>query len=182
MKWFISDLHFGQRSMLIWRTQFKTIDEMNMFLIDNLFKNIKPGDILYFLGDLSMGKAGADYFFANLPRSVVFHWVTGNHDKATAKYGKQCASITPLKEIKIGSNKVVLCHYPMLTYNCSHYNAWLLYGHHHAGSQGTAEVARILNGKQLNVNCEMHNYMPWSEIEVEAYMDTRPDNWDRIIK
>jgi calcineurin-like phosphoesterase family protein len=143
---------------------------------------MKPGDILYFLGDLSMGKQGADYFFSKLPRHITFHWVRGNHDKNIAKYAHKCASITELKEIKIRDTKVVLCHYPMLTWNCSHYNSWMLYGHHHIGSHGTDELDTRAVGKMLNVNCEMNDFKPWSELDVIKYMENRPDNWDLVTK
>jgi len=89
--------------------------------------------------------------------------------------------MSSLKDVYIGDKlPVVLCHYPMLTWNKSHYNSFMLYGHHHTNSNGTAELAYKAEGKMLNVNVEFHNYMPWSEEEVIEYMSHRPDNWDLI--
>lgn len=156
---------------------------MNKTIINNTLNAVMPGDEFYFLGDLSWDQNVLRNFFARWPDNVGFHWILGNHEKKQWKqFEKKCASISPLKEVNIDKTKVVLCHYPMLIWNKSHYNSWMLYGHHHANSHGTDKLDLYARGKMLNVNVEFHNYDPWTEKEVAAYMSNRPNNWDYIDK
>jgi calcineurin-like phosphoesterase family protein len=181
MKYFTSDWHLGHKLMLrLGHRPFKTMDEMNNTIIDNMFKVLKKGDILYFLGDLGWDNSIIDYFFNNKPKGVQFHWILGNHDKNSAKYSKFCESISPIKEVKVEGNTIVLCHYPLTTWNKSHFNSFMLYGHHHIGSHGTDKLDVHTEGKMLNVNVEFNDYKPWSEKDILAYMKEQPDNWDFI--
>ena len=76
-----------------------------------------------------------------------------------------------------------LSHYPMLTWDRSHYDSILLFGHHHAHTHKADEIRKYeLSGKMLNVNCEFFNYNPINELGVINIMKTRPHNWDYIEK
>jgi len=183
MKYFSSDYHFSHTNVIPWsKRPFSSIEENNEVIISNIEKALKPGDELYFLGDLSWDVNFTRVFFERIKKAhIQFHWILGNHEKGSDLYRKQCASMSSLKDVYIGDKlPVVLCHYPMLTWNKSHYNSFMLYGHHHANSNGTVELVHKAEGKMLNVNVEFHNYMPWSEEEIVEYMKMRPDNWDLI--
>lgn len=184
MKWFSSDWHLSHENVLAWSSRpFKTIDDMNKVIIKNTINAVNPGDDFYFLGDLSWDQNVTKDFFAQWPYNANFHWILGNHEKKQWKqFESKCASISMLKEVNINKTKVVLCHYPMLTWNKSHYNSWMLFGHHHKNSHGSGVIDTLTRGKMLNVNVEFHYFMPWSEKEVEEYMSKRPNNWDYIEK
>ena len=185
MKYISSDFHLDHTLMIkLGIRPFSSLEEMNNIIIQNLLNVLKPGDQFYFLGDLSWSKKGYYDFFNQWPKNVEFHWILGNHDKKQYKQYKHFASsISDIKEIYIGNKQpVTLCHYPMLTWNKSHYNAFMLYGHHHVGSNGTDKLNNLIQGKMLNVNCEMYDYKPWSENEILEYMEKKPDNWDLIKK
>lgn len=173
MKYFTSDFHCFHEKLLSFRP-FITTDEMNEKLCESL-SVLKRGDILYYLGDIAMKRVGFDLFFSSIPKGVDVHWILGNHDeKYSKKYSNIVASVQRIKYIKIGNNKTTLCHFPMYTWNCSHYNAWHLFGHHHN------DKIKYVTGKSLNVNIELHEYKLWSEEEVIEFMNTRPDNWDLV--
>jgi calcineurin-like phosphoesterase family protein len=86
--WLISDTHFGHSNILKFTDSdgelirgklFETVEEMDQTMIDNWNKTVKPGDIVYHLGDLFMGDK--DKFLKN------FKWlhgqkrlIVGNHD------------------------------------------------------------------------------------------------------
>ena len=106
----------------------------------------------------------------------------GNHEKGWEQHKRFCSSIERLDSTTINGNHVVMCHYPMITWDRSHFNAWQLFGHHHNKSYGFKEIVEKSIGKTLNVNIEFHDYKPWSEEEIIEYMNTRPDNWDLIRK
>ncbi len=180
MKYFSSDFHFSHEGVIKWSNRpFKNVDEMNETIVSNILSTLKSGDDLYFLGDLSWDNEYTKQFFDRI-KHINFHWVLGNHEKGSDFFRQRCRSMTSLKEVKIGDKSVTLCHYPMLTWNKSHYNSYMLHGHHHINSHGTAELEARAPGKILNVNVEFHDYKPWSEDEIVSFMKTRPDNWDII--
>lgn len=183
MKWFSSDWHLSHKNIIEYSNRpFKSIEEMDNTIIENMFTPLKKGDELFFLGDMSWSKDTYRRVFDVIPKNISFHWIIGNHElNKWKRWRTNVTSTSELRHIKIQGNTVALCHYPMFTWNKSHYNSWMLYGHHHAGKDtSTDKVQQYLRGKMLNVNCEFHDYKPWSETEIIEYMSAQPDNWDYI--
>ena len=182
MKWFSSDWHLGHGNVIKFSDRpFASVQEMNTTILKNMYAPLKKGDILYYLGDLSWSKSAYERAFDELPEGVEFVWILGNHDKKQWKQFKHLAtSVADFKEINISGTLVTLCHYPMLTWNKSHYNSWMLFGHHHNKSHGTHEIEQRTMGKMLNVNCEFNDYKPYSEMDLARIMAEKPNNWDYI--
>lgn len=186
MKYITSDPHLGHSNVIRFASRpFSSIEEMDEVLLDNMFSPLRKGDELYVLGDLSWTIAGYDAIFERVKKGCNFHWILGNHDEKyykqiAHKWNNKIASVQRLKEIKVCGNYTSLCHYPMLMWNKSHHNAWLIHGHAHNGKHGTDELQTRAEGKVLNANCEFHNFKPWTEDEIEEYMSKMPNNWDYI--
>jgi calcineurin-like phosphoesterase family protein len=188
-KYFSSDFHLGHRMIVRQDARnFSSIEYMDHYIIRNIMDNMERGSDFYFLGDLAWTPEGAEFFFREAKKkNISVHWIVGNHDRRVKQYFSVATTIAAMREVKLtdGENTypATLCHYPMLTYNKSHYNAFLLFGHHHAHTHGKEEIDRFeKNGKRLNVNCEFHDYLPVSEEQVIEIMKSRPDNWDLITK
>lgn len=50
---FTSDLHFGHKNVIHFdKRPFFTLDEMDKILIENWNNKVKPGDLVYVLGDM----------------------------------------------------------------------------------------------------------------------------------
>ena len=185
MKWFSSDWHLGHANVIRFSDRpFKSVEEMNKEIIRRMFAPMKKGDDLYLLGDLSWSEEGYEMIFAEADRKGVnIHWILGNHDqKEYRKYRNRVKSITDYREIKVQGHSVTLCHYPMLTWNKSHFDAWMLFGHHHTSGHGDSKIKELTKGKMLNVNCEFNDYKPYSENDIIRIMESRPHNWDFIQK
>jgi len=181
MKYFTSDFHIGHTKVIQFsKRPFSSVQEMDDTIIKNVISILKPKDELYFLGDFSWSLSSSQKFFSQLPYDVDFYYILGNHENGHERFKSRCKVISPLYEIVIAGNITTLCHYPMITWNKSHYNSWHLFGHHHNNSNGTDKLSSLVHGKALNVNIEFHDYKPWSEDEIVAYMSKRPDNWDLI--
>ena len=181
MKYFTSDWHLGHKNILKYSNRpFENIDEMDNAIFRMVMETTKPGDEIYLLGD--MGSLDAiKRFFEKFPKDRGFHWIEGNHDKNYAcQFKKRLASISTLKDVKIDGVHTILCHYPMLTWNRSHYNNWHLFGHHHIGGHGSEGIAQRTVGKMLNVNLEFNNYKMYSEKDIRRIMERKEDNWDYI--
>lgn len=178
--WFTSDWHLSHENLMNGiKRPFHSIEEMNDHVISNFYNQIKAGDQVYFLGDFSWDKKVANDFLSKLPKNINFHFIYGNHDKGFLSQqvlNKHCASVSWLKDIKIGEQKITLCHYLMKSWDCSHYNAWHLHGHHHVNTKS------IENGKIMNVCIDVNNYKMINYDEVCEYMKNCPDNWDLISK
>ena len=196
-KWFTSDWHLGHNAAIEYgQRPFKDTEEMSNQIIKNMFSYTRRGDDLYFLGDLAWGKEWIEIVLEEATkRKIRFRWILGNHDmryanlyKNRIKVFNKHNSMHEMIEIKLTDKEgkhypTTLCHYPMFTYNKSHYNAFLLFGHHHATTHGAGVISQFeKQGKRLNVNCEFHDYRPVSEIEIIEAMRHKPNNWDLIDK
>lgn len=78
--WFISDTHFQHENILKFSpSPFKSIEERDETLIDNWNSLVKPGDIVYHLGDVFFGsKESFKKLWSRLKGSK--RLIVGNHD------------------------------------------------------------------------------------------------------
>lgn len=185
-RFFSSDWHLSHKFM-VQNRGFDSINEMNELILNNFMSVIKSEDEFYFLGDLSWNEDIILDFFINYisKRKIKFYWILGNHDHNNKlnRYKDYCVEIVSIKEIYLSKDQsITMCHYPMVSWNKSHFGAWQLYGHHHKNLNAVPNMFLLERtlGKTLNVNCEFHNFFPWSQDEIVEYMKNRPDNWDTI--
>lgn len=78
----ISDLHLGHEGILKYRTQFKTIEEHDNFIIDNWNKVVTPQDKVYVLGDVCWKKKDLEKIKLLSGKKIL---IAGNHDILGAK-------------------------------------------------------------------------------------------------
>ena len=116
------------------------VESMDRNLINNWNTVINKNDTVYFLGDLS---------FYSVEKTIEIvkklngkkHWIIGNHDKKLIKNTELTSLFEWVKDIETiyiqdntvpkGRTKIILCHYPMLTWDGSHNGSWHLHGHSH---------------------------------------------------
>lgn len=134
-RWFTADTHFGQEKLLQLQPRpYSSLAEMEEDLIRRWNEVVKPGDIVYHLGDFAVGKA------EDKPRlQVIFNrlngekmLVSGNHDNRNAfikKLGWKW--VGDIKNISVDGIDVVLFHWPMQAWDGSMTGSWHLYGHVH---------------------------------------------------
>lgn len=168
--YFTADLHFGHAKVVEYsRRPFASLDDMEEALIRNWNETVQRGDEVYVLGDFSMASAErTDAILARLGGHK--YLVRGNHDRgmkssAHARFGW----IKDLYELKVPEpdvvgkkQRIVLCHYPLLTWNAAHYGAWQLHGHSHGSLSGS------YGGRRLDVGVDCHDYRP---VSYEAIKD-----------
>lgn len=119
MIWLTSDLHLGHDKEFIWKARgFKSVDEMNRIIIENLVNNVQPEDDLYILGDLILGNIEeGKKLLRRIPGKV--HVILGNHDSAAKiefykSLGWDCQWSLMTK---INGYTVLLSHWPTKTSN-----------------------------------------------------------------
>lgn len=165
--WFTSDTHFYHyRCIEYCNRPFKTVEEMNEVLISNWNFCVKPGDLIYHLGDFGWKNCESIIRRLNGQKFLI----EGSHDAEGKRLKKYWCQITPIKIIKIENQFVVMSHTAMRVWERSHYGSWHLFGHSH----GMLESY----GKSFDVGVDAHDYFPWSWDEVKAKMSGLEDNFN----
>jgi len=107
---------------------FKNEYEQQQCLLDNHNSIVRTKDTVYYLGDIAMTKEGAITALSKMNGQKIF--ILGNHDFRFINTIKEyCKEVHNLHDIRIGQQKITLCHYAMRVWNCSHHGAWELYAH-----------------------------------------------------
>ena len=101
-------------------------------------------------------------------------FIHGNHDKVMKK--RKDVFLHDILDIYVDEQPITLCHYPMVSWNKSHFGAWMLHGHHHRDTSALPEFS----GKKMNMFFGNYGYRPVHFSQVKEFMDKRPDNWDFI--
>jgi len=165
---FISDTHFGHKNILKHADRpFADIHEHDAKLMRTWNETIGPSDDVYHLGD---------FMFYGKPEDLIphlngrIHLIFGNHDKRLrkAKYADLFASTHDYLELKVGvkgeHQLVVLCHYPIESWNKRHYGSWHLHGHCHGSLPSPAWQRRV------DMGVDVWNYRPVPYAEVATHM------------
>lgn len=141
--WYSADLHLGhQRIIEFCKRPFVSTDEMNAALIRNFQGCVGHDDDLWILGDFAFGKdAGRmENWFHQLPGRK--HLIIGNHDDE-AVVSLPWNSIAYMAEIRGGERDLVLCHYPMITWNGARRGSLQLFGHVHDQWRGARNSVNV---------------------------------------
>lgn len=168
--WFTSDTHFGHGNVIEYSNRpFEHETDMDENMIINWNAHVKPGDVIYHLGDFSFHKPARTL---NILRRLQGqkYLVFGNHDKYSRKdrdFLEHWIWARDLADIKVGSQRIVLCHYAMLTWNQSHRGSWQLHGHSHGSLRESQTSLRC----DVGVDC--WNYSPVSYEELEKKMSKK---------
>lgn len=211
MIWFTSDSHYNHRNIVrgvsSWPNKnscrnFNTVDEMNMIMVESINRVVKVDDTLFHLGDWSFhGKEYISEFRKKINCKNV-HLIYGNHDVEISKdptFQELFASVEFYREVNINGQKIVLCHYPLRTWNKCHHGSWHLFGHCHGhlSHQVPAAVLKTLltekrwddlyalsegldvdgicsNGKSFDVGIDTHpQFRPYSYTEIHDIMSKK---------
>lgn len=163
--WFVADLHLNHHNIIgHCKRPFEDVRQMNSVLMDNLNSVVLPQDILYILGDFCWDRRSyvVQEFVQQIKcRKVIF--VLGNHDHFLSKnpndpfisYNKDYVKIVSgFLEVKIENTHVVMCHYPLLSWNKSGHGSINLHGHCHGNLRKRKNA--------LDVGVDPNNYFPLS--------------------
>lgn len=170
-----ADTHFGHTNIIKYCDRpFESVEQMDQLLIDNWNKLIEPEDVVYHLGDFTLGdiETAANYFNQLNGNILVLgnHW---HHDKRwlprnyfgplALEYPTidvaRVSILPPMVVLEVAGLQcrplaITLCHYPLAVWDRKHYGAWHLYAHTHKGDN-SGEF-------RLNVGVDCMNYCPIS--------------------
>ncbi len=164
---FTADTHLGHHRIIQYCNRpfqssadaITNVEKMNDTILQRFNEVLKPGDILYHLGDVAWSNYSWSRFFDNLNCKQV-HLVWGNHDKHMRgkELPKSIVHNCDLKSITIDKTNVLLCHYAMRTWPKKGKGGIQLYGHSHGMLPG--------EGRQIDVGVDTNRFYPyaWEEI------------------
>jgi calcineurin-like phosphoesterase family protein len=175
---FTSDTHFLHKNIIrLANRPWCSREEMYEALIDLWNEAVGKDDEVYHFGDVSMGSAGKTVeILKRLNGKKYLLW--GNHDSSLRK--KQafldefewCRNYAELKvqdaDAPTGVQRIVLCHYPLYTWNHAHHGSWMLHGHCHGNIDAINESTI-----RLDVGVDSHDYRPISYDDVKRIMSAR---------
>lgn len=184
MKYFFtSDLHLGHANIIKHCNRpFKDVEEMNESLINNWNSVVGSDDFVYVLGDFFFfGKVRAMDTVKRLNGAI--YWIVGNHDRGHVKKKDlliRFEGVDKLKNIRIKcilerngghvefDKKMVLCHFPLLSWEGSGGGSWHLHGHCHGS------LDKSYRGLRMDVGVDTHpGYRPYGLEEIIDYMSAR---------
>ena len=195
--WFSSDFHYNHKNLVSgisnWTNKskcrkFDTLEEHNDKLVKSINSCVALNDILYFLGDWSFGSSKEIIEFRKRLVCKNIHLVLGNHDEIIMSKQRELIgqdkfiSISQIKKIKINDQLIVLCHFPMRTWENANKGSWMLHGHCH-GTLGKHYNFKQLFSKifirsevrkTMDVGIDTHpQFKPYSYEAIKQIMDKR---------
>ena len=191
--YFSSDHHFGHEGVIKWCNRpFNDVDHMDRVMINNWNSTVMPNDIVYYLGDISMGKG--DYvknIISQLNGYKIL--IIGNHDKKSHTFYLQVGfkAIFNSATIQVAKHIVTLSHCPLIgvwredtshiknsidenwhkesvfsRFSCINNGQVHLHGHVHSRPED-----RIL-GQQFDVGVDANNYTPVSMKTINQFVQS----------
>ena len=174
--WFTADLHFGHEAVIRMQNRpFENADEMDHALIDNINECVRPEDTLYILGDVSH-HISPEETAALLKKIHCYKYLLlGNHDVTgdpeRCRYDESLFEWTGYyRKINAYDLKIVMMHYPLMTWHKISAGSVMLHGHIH--SDGTYNLENIRNGiRRYDVGVDANNYFPVSIYQVKEWAE-----------
>ena len=173
--WFTADPHFGHKNIIEYCDRpFSSAGDMDFTLIENWNKVVRPLDTVYLLGDVTFGgpKVVRSYF------SQLVGWirvVPGGHDhnwnKKKEVYYSASNTVDILSDlctVKVApKTEIVLCHFPLESWDGAYYDVVHLHGHSHGKS-------RIVKNR-IDVGVDRWNFTPVSLEQIQALIVQRTE-------
>lgn len=174
-----SDPHFNHANIIRFCNRpFVDTEEMNKSLIASWNNLITDEDVVYILGDFSLGSSkSALYILEQLNGKK--YLITGNHEKSVLSNDncrKHFEWIKDYFELKYDNKYFMLFHYAMRVWNKSHHGSIHLYGHSHDGLDKDNEY----NGLSMDVGMDsayriFGEYRPFNIEEIIEIMNKRKE-------
>jgi calcineurin-like phosphoesterase family protein len=168
--WFTSDTHYGHQNIVRgetrWRDEtgaiplnnvrdFDSLIEMNQSLVKGINLHVEPSDWLIHLGDWSFGGCPRIKEFREQINCNNIVLILGNHDQHIQRDsgGGPFRSLFHRAESYLEvfysagnhNSRIILCHYPISSWNEMHYGSYMLHGHQHLKGDSRFGIGRTMD-------------------------------------
>lgn len=188
--WITSDTHYGHknicRGVTNWRLpdgtipisqtrDFKSIEQMNDTIVNNINEVVKQEDILIHLGDWSFGGFENIRKFYDRIICKNIHLILGNHDHHILNNRENVQelflTVSQYETLVIGKQEFRLMHYPISSWDGLNKGVMHLHGHCHLPTE-----LRFGKGKRVDVGIDGHpSFKPYHVLrDVVPMLEKRP--------
>jgi len=175
---FTADLHLGHANCIKYCNRpFPSSHEMNKALIENWNSVIGETDDVFLVGDVSFSGLDQTCRMLETMNGKKF-LIAGNHDarlRRKNEFVKCFEWVKDYHELTVqdedapaGRQLVVLCHFPLLSWNRSRYGSWMVHGHCHG--QLNNESRGI---KRHDCGVDPNNYLPLRYSQLKTIFSQR---------
>lgn len=175
MIWFTADTHLGHESIITQAGRpFGSVGEMDDHIIGAINDMVAPGDELYVLGDFAFRVQREDVRrYRWLIRCNNVYLVRGNHDvlwHGDSPFQAEYGYFDGLHSPRPRRHRIVMCHYPILSWRSMDHGSIHLHGHIHA--KADYNLRNREDGVfRYDVGVEANGYMPVSLDQVTEFFD-----------
>ena len=162
MNYYISDTHFGHENLVKYSRQlFGSAAEMEAVIVKKWRDRVTEEDMVYIIGDLFFRHKDPESVLSLLPGRKIL--IEGNHDRTWIRKidaEKYFEHIELMAEIKDNGRRVILCHYPMMTWFEYGKGTYHIYGHIHDKVDVPYWPLLLKMENALNAGVEINQYCP----------------------
>lgn len=176
---FVSDLHFLHKNIIQYnRSYLSDVDEMNNLLVEEWNKVVKPNDLVFDLGDICIGNPNKVLPLLERLNGFIIH-LKGNHDgptifeKLQPSLPKHLFLDSPYLKVNINGQTIVLCHYPIASWENAGRGSIHLYGHCHGSFSLQDKMGKSLDVGVDSTYNRLNKLRPISLAEVLQFMSER---------
>lgn len=161
---FTSDSHFFHKNIIKYCDRpFDSVEQMNEEMVKRWNAKVQPHDVVYHLGDVT---------FAGSDKNTILHelngfkkLIPGNHDNVREMANYFDIESTLVNLTLSPAVKIVLCHYPIESWQNA-YHGWY---HFHGHTHGTTKFRREKDHR-VDVGVDVHDFAPVSFDEILDYI------------
>jgi len=177
--WFTSDWHLGHKNIVgpdvsNWKSgyrDFKSLDQMNDTIINNINSLVMPDHILFNVGDICIRDNPRSWYDRiNCNNNYI---CVGNHDRLSKLKQIPNAIVSDIFKVKFNNEdlRVFMSHYAHRVWDRSHHGAYHIYGHSH--NSLADDWGLSLDVGIDSIYAKFGEYRPISYRELENYMKSR---------
>ena len=163
MIFFTADLHLGHANIIKHCDRpFSSVEEMDEHLITAWNSCVQPNDSVYILGDfIFRSTLSPDNYLSRLKGKK--HLLLGNHDTNWIKkvdLTKYFKTVDKYLEISHCQHRMILCHYPLMSWNSMSKGSYMIHGHIH-NNRGASYFPMLQKMPNLlNAGVDINDFRP----------------------
>jgi calcineurin-like phosphoesterase family protein len=163
---FTSDHHFGHGGARgLFRRPFATTAAMDAAMVARWNEAVAPEDEVWHLGDFAVRQSPARMGELLDALRGAKHLIVGNNDGPVTAGLTRWASVQHYAELEVDGTWLILCHYPLRTWNRIGRGALNLHGHSHG------RLAPL--SRQVDVGVDCWEFRPITLAEIRAHLRRR---------
>jgi calcineurin-like phosphoesterase family protein len=163
---FTGDTHFGHGGALgLFRRPFPSVAAMDDVMVERWQGAVAEDDEVWHLGDFAVRQPASrmSSLLARLPGRK--HLIIGNNDAESTTTLSGWAGVRHYAELEVDGTFLVLCHYPLRSWNRMAQGALNLHGHSHGRLKPLP--------RQIDVGVDVWDFRPLALAEIQALLRRR---------